>query len=96
MIKETINTFAFDPVEFPFNIEVSGITECDEVYITKRSNSYCYILEYILKGSGTLSGTRVFVWITLIFLFSKSIFSNLNEVISDTLNPKRYARSIIA
>lgn len=51
---ETLNTFAFDPCEYPFNIEVSGITECTEAYTTERSNSYCYILEYILSGSETL------------------------------------------
>lgn len=54
MNTDKINAFAFDPCEFPFNIEVSGITDDDEFHITQRSNSYCYIIEYILRGSGTL------------------------------------------
>ncbi len=54
MNTEKINAFAFDPCEFPFNIEVSGITDCTDFYLTKRNNSYCFILEYIVKGKGTL------------------------------------------
>ena len=54
MNTEKINAFAFDPCEFPFNIEVSGITDCTDFYLTKRDNSYCFILEYIVKGKGTL------------------------------------------
>lgn len=54
MNTDKINAFAFDPGEFPFNIEVSGLTDDDEFYIAQRSNCYCYILEYIVRGSGTL------------------------------------------
>ena len=54
MNNEHINSFPFNPTEFPFNIEISGITNCDEQYTVYREKSYCYILEYIYDGSGTL------------------------------------------
>lgn len=54
MNNEHINSFPFNPTEFPFNIEISGITNCDEQYTVYREKSYCYILEYIYNGSGTL------------------------------------------
>lgn len=54
MNNEHINSFPFNPTEFPFNIEISGITNCDEQYTVCREKSYCYILEYIYNGSGTL------------------------------------------
>ena len=55
MNTDKINAFAFDPCEFPFNIEVSGMTDDnDGFHITQRSNSYCYIIEYVLNGSGML------------------------------------------
>lgn len=54
MNNERINSFPFNPTDFPFNIEISGITNCDEQYIVHREKSYCYILEYIYGGSGTL------------------------------------------
>lgn len=54
MNNEHINSFPFNPTEFPFNIEISGITNCDEQYTVCREKSYCYILEYIYDGSGTL------------------------------------------
>lgn len=54
MNNERINSFPFNPTEFPFNIEISGITNCDEPYIVHREKSYCYIMEYVCSGSGTL------------------------------------------
>lgn len=54
MNNEQINSFPFNPAEFPFNIEISGITNCDSQYEIFRENSYCYILEYICEGSGTI------------------------------------------
>ena len=54
MNNEHINSFPFNPTEFPFNIEISGISNCDEEYTVYREKSYCYILEYIYEGSGTL------------------------------------------
>lgn len=54
MNNERINSFAFNPAEFPFNIEISGLTSCDSQYEIYRENSYCYILEYICEGSGTI------------------------------------------
>lgn len=54
MNNEHINSFPFNPTEFPFNIEISGITNCDNQYEIFREKSYCYILEYICEGSGTI------------------------------------------
>lgn len=54
MNNERVTTFPFDSTEFPFNIEMSGITNCDDRYEVYREKSYCYILEYIYGGSGTL------------------------------------------
>ena len=54
MNNERINSFPFNPTEFPFNIEISGISNCDEEYTVYREKSYCCILEYIYEGSGTL------------------------------------------
>jgi len=54
MNNEKVTTFPFDPTEFPFNIEISGITNCDNQYEVYREKSYCYILEYIYEGSGTI------------------------------------------
>ena len=54
MNNERVTTFPFDPTEFPFNIEMSGTTNCDDSYEVYREKSYCYILEYIYGGSGTI------------------------------------------
>lgn len=54
MNNERVTTFPFDPTEFPFNIEMSGITNCDSKYEVCRDKSYCYILEYVYGGSGTI------------------------------------------
>ncbi len=54
MNNEKVTTFPFDPTEFPFNIEISGITNCDNQYEVYREKSYCYILEYVYEGSGTI------------------------------------------
>ena len=54
MNNERVTTFPFDPTEFPFNIEMSGITNCDNKYEVYREKSYCYILEYVYGGSGTI------------------------------------------
>lgn len=54
MNNEMVTAFTFDPTEFPFNIELSGITNCTERYDVKRNKSHCYILEYIYGGAGTV------------------------------------------
>ena len=54
MNSEKVTAFTFDPTEFPFNVELSGITNCNERYDVKREKSHCYILEYIYGGSGTV------------------------------------------
>lgn len=54
MKKEDINVFPFDPTEYPFNIEVCGITECDKPYKTTNNPCRNYIFEYVVKGRGLL------------------------------------------
>lgn len=54
MNNERVTAFPYDPTEFPFNIEISGITNCDNQYEVSREKSYCYILEYVYEGSGTI------------------------------------------
>lgn len=54
MNVEKTQVFPFNPNAYPFNIEIAGITECDEPYTISRENNYCYIIEYIVKGSGTI------------------------------------------
>lgn len=82
--KEYVNSFPFDPTEFPFNIEVSGITNYDNQYIINRENSYCYILEYICEGSGTLlcNGTKFHVSKGDVYLLPKG--SNHKYYADDT------------
>lgn len=53
-MREDIIVFPFDPYEYPFNIEVSGISYCTDVYYTNRPDCHTYIFEYIVKGQGTL------------------------------------------
>lgn len=52
--KEYINTFPFNPFEFPFNIEESGITESFDSYVIERSKCHCFIIEYVVSGKGTV------------------------------------------
>lgn len=54
MNNECVTTFPFDSTEFPFNIEMSGITNCSDKHEVYREKCYCYIIEYIYGGSGTL------------------------------------------
>ncbi len=51
---ETSQVFPFNPNAYPFNIEIAGITECDEPYMVSRENNYCYIMEYVIEGAGTV------------------------------------------
>ena len=39
MNNEHIHTFPFNPTEFPFNIEIAGITNCDSEYTISREKS---------------------------------------------------------
>lgn len=52
MNTETSQVFPFNPNAYPFNIEIAGITECDEPYMVSRENNYCYIVEYVIEGAG--------------------------------------------
>ena len=54
MNNEYINTFPFNPCEYPFNIEVAGIASWSSSFVVNRTDCYCYILEYIISGQGTL------------------------------------------
>lgn len=54
MNNEKITSFPFDSKSFPFNIEISGISDVETSYTTQREKSYCYILEYICSGHGTV------------------------------------------
>ncbi len=49
---ETTQVFPFNPNAYPFNIEIAGMTECDEPYMISRDNNYCYIMEYVVEGGG--------------------------------------------
>ena len=52
--KEKINVFPFEAFEYPFNMELFGITECEQPYVTTHDPCRNYIVEYIVSGSGTL------------------------------------------
>lgn len=52
--KENINVFPFEAFEYPFNLELCGITECEQPYVTTHEPCRNYIVEYIVSGSGTL------------------------------------------
>lgn len=56
-MKEELYYFPYDPMRYPFNLEVCGYTEDDDhtPHVDKRENSYMYICEYIVSGSGILS-----------------------------------------
>lgn len=54
MNVEKTQVFPFNPSTYPFNIEIAGITECDEPYMISREKNYCYIIEYVIKGTGTV------------------------------------------
>lgn len=53
-MNEYINTFPFDPCQYPFNIEAAGITNLDYSFVANRTDCYCYILEYIYNGQGII------------------------------------------
>ena len=52
--SEEINIFPFDPLEYPLNIEVCGCSECYAPSLTVNNPCRSYIVEYIVKGTGTL------------------------------------------
>lgn len=54
MSNEYVNTFPFNPCQYPFNIEVAGITNLDYSFAINRTDCYCYILEYIYNGHGLI------------------------------------------
>ncbi|MBQ9119826.1 MAG: helix-turn-helix domain-containing protein [Lachnospiraceae bacterium] len=53
---EQIESFVTDhnTKTLPFYVELAGITFPDASYAIKRENSYIYVLEYIIDGSGTV------------------------------------------
>lgn len=40
--------------EYPFCLEMAGISYCDGTYRIERKNSQVYVFEYVLKGKGTV------------------------------------------
>lgn len=52
--SEEVFLFPFDPLEYPLNIEVCGSTESHAPHMTINNPCRSYIIEYIVKGSGTL------------------------------------------
>jgi len=55
-MREDIISFNCDTIEeYPFYIEMAGISYCDGTYRIERKNSPIYCFEYILKGQGTVN-----------------------------------------
>ena len=54
-MKEDIISLPWDKEEeFPFCLEMTGISYCDGSYRIERKNSPVYVFEYILEGKGTV------------------------------------------
>lgn len=54
-MREDIVSFYIDELEeYPFFIEMAGISYCDGTYKIERKNSNLYCFEYIIKGKGTV------------------------------------------
>lgn len=54
-MREDIINFSYDIAEeFPFFIEMTGISYCDGTYKIDRQNSSIYCFEYVMKGQGTV------------------------------------------
>jgi len=50
---------SFPPQTRPFNIQMTGISYCDESYCINRPNSKIYCFEYILEGSGYVNQNEI-------------------------------------
>ncbi len=53
-MKEELKFFNDANADAPFNIRLAGISYCDGSYCIKRKNGDEFVLEYIIKGSGTV------------------------------------------
>ena len=54
-MNEDIVSFAEDRTDqYPFYIQMAGISYCDATYKIDRKNSDIYCFEYIIKGEGTV------------------------------------------
>ena len=54
-MKEDITSFYNGVIhDYPFSIEMTGISYCDGTYKIERKNSSVYCFEYIIKGQGTV------------------------------------------
>lgn len=54
-MNEDIISFVEDTkIEYPFYIQMAGISYCDGTYKIDRRNSNIYCFEYIIKGEGTI------------------------------------------
>ncbi len=54
MHEEIMSFYTEDTQDFPFCIEMAGISYCDGTYKIERRNSNIYCFEYIIKGTGTV------------------------------------------
>lgn len=53
-MREEIADFYLNQEEYPFNLQMAGISYCDGSYHIERTNSDIYVFEYILEGKGTV------------------------------------------
>lgn len=55
-MREDITAFQSNPPEdYPFFIQMTGISYCDGTYKIERRKSTHYVFEYIIKGEGTVT-----------------------------------------
>ncbi len=52
---EKINYFNIDDSNHPLSLQISGISYCDGSYYIKRNSSEISVIEYIEKGTGTVT-----------------------------------------
>lgn len=53
-MREEIVDFYLNQEEYPFNLQMVGISYCDGSYRVERTNPGIYVFEYILEGEGTI------------------------------------------
>jgi AraC-like DNA-binding protein len=53
-MREEIADFYLNQEEYPFNLQMAGISYCDGSYHIERTNPDIYVFEYILEGEGTI------------------------------------------
>lgn len=53
-MREDIRTFLMPEIPPPFFAEMIGISYCDGTYMIRRNNSDICVIEYVVKGTGTI------------------------------------------